>query len=163
MTDWASFLTQTQIAEHVLDEVRDDAKTPIPDNLIAALRIQVSDAKTLKQLRAAVKEVKPFLSSEMRRVLQDELRDIADDVAYLKTDRGKTQLVLNRWLQPWYKEAIRSNPLFDDVLIGGHAEKPFTVFLTGEVESKEVEDQLLELVTKAKPPFPVENGLTLKT
>jgi hypothetical protein len=87
-------------------------------------------------------------------VLQEELAEIASDLRFARSRRGKYVLFIQNYVQKLY-ETLRKDSRFDDVLIGAHSERE-VVFVTGQVRGEANLRTLKSILLDSACGLPVE-------
>ncbi len=154
MGRWADYLVRRQVSQSLCAAI--EKETKLTDAERDALSARYDRAVDMKPLRAVAKALGPRLSGKTRAELAEQVREMGEDLRYAKTDFGKTVLTINAWLEPWYKDTIRADAAFDDVMIGGDAGAPFRVLVTGRIATRTELDRLRQIVDSRSPPFDVE-------
>lgn len=122
----------------------------IPPETIAVLQTRVDGKKQAQQLVKAVKSLKKIVPQESYESLMDEAREIKEDFAWKKSDRGKYVLEINDWVLSFFEE-FRSKDEYKDVFIGSHSELE-VVFVCGKVAGPEEYDSLMAYIESKNPP-----------
>ncbi|WP_068083864.1 hypothetical protein [Polycladidibacter stylochi] len=155
MSTWEKFLSTIQLDDNLIDEIRTELGTNFNKDMESTLLKPVSSKKELSNIRKILLQIKPFITKDLRDDLNFAVREMSCDIDYMQSDLGKTVLVLNRWLEPWYTNKIRNNPAYDDILISGNAEDVCKIYVVGKIGSQEELEQLKSLIDTKNPPFTV--------
>ncbi|HEU4678611.1 MAG TPA: hypothetical protein VFS35_03755, partial [Terrimicrobiaceae bacterium] len=117
-----------------------------------------------QKVRKKIKEIKrashsPGVASVAEEVLK-ELDEIAADLKFAKSRRGKFVLFANDYAQEVYKK-LRADADFNDLYIASHPEREELV-LTGSATSFDVLIASLSLISKYPSGVPLRVDVTIK-
>lgn len=159
MSNWRSLLIKTELSPSAVEGCCRHLSGSEQVVWLAELKIPVDSPANLKKLRATMKKVKPLLPSELFASMEEEMREIAEDARWAKTERGKYVCAINEWADPILAE-FRKRAEFCNVSVGGHAKRE-VVYASGFVESQEVFRELLTFIHASSPPFKVSTDVRI--
>ena len=162
MDSWEDFLVPMKLSETLLDELRMELGAAFTPDIEILLSRRVGSKKDVTQMRKTIKEKSDLISADLMDELKEALREISSDIDYVKTDLGKTVLALNRWAEPWYKQEIRSNATFEDIMIVSNAEDLFKIYVVGTLGSVQELEQLQAIIDAKSPPFEVVYNVEIR-
>jgi hypothetical protein len=153
---WSEWLIKRSVDDFLFDPQPSDTAEDMA--LLAELRRlccrELTSLESVRQLRA---ELKGFsnshsFSERMRDVLDDvrgELKEIADDVRFAGSPRGRFVLFCNDYVQDVHK-IIRSQPKFADAYIGAHVDRE-AVVVAGHVADEAALHELRAIINTHPP------------
>lgn len=159
MSNWKSFLVKTEFSPSGVEECGRYISGLEQVAWLAELKKSVDSPADLKKLRATAKSLKPLFPPELFASLEEEVREIAEDAKWAKTERGRYVCAINEWADPVLPE-FRKRAEFCNVAIGGHAKRE-VVFASGFVESQEAFRELLSFIRSKSPPFKVATDVRI--
>jgi GMP synthase (glutamine-hydrolysing) len=150
---WSSMLVRRTLSDATVERVLDEIRSVVQ----RGLRMEVDRRKSLKKLRETVLALRPFLSSDTLGQLQDELGEIADDLEWRKSKRGKYVAEASDWVQGFYED-FRSRPEYRDVLVGCHPDK-HVISVRGRLDRREDREALVAYLESKNPPYKLHLSL----
>ena len=159
MSKWSDNLIRTKFSDHLIAEAISNSTETVPAKTRNALLASCETRKDAKSLRKSLKSIRPIVPNDIYESLNAELDEILDDFSWSKSERGQYVVRINDWVQEFYK-TMRSDPRFDNILIGGHA-KMHVVFITGSISSHEHLNELMTLVNQNQPPYKTHTNVQI--
>lgn len=161
MSDWGTAMVKQSISDWIIPQCV--AHLPQAERELRAreLAMEVNTPADLKRLRTVVSHVVKGASDDARKVLSEELAEIAADARWLKSARGRYICSIQRWVQTFNHE-LRSKPDFAEVAVGGHSQRE-VVFVTGFVKSAAQYSELIDYIRLKAPPFKLLTDVRLGT
>ncbi len=150
---WSESLSKSTISDFLIDDIVNRSSAEIPSKIIESLRIVVENKNDLKQLKKGISKLKPHISKDLYVEIQDEFKEIKEDLHWVGSKRGQYITKINDWIQPFHSE-FNSFKEFEGVMIGGHSDK-MVVFLTGKITDNKTYQKLINYVASKNPPFKV--------
>lgn len=135
---WSESLTKISITDDVFDASLGPEETALLAPLRELCRGRVDTADRVKEIKAALKTLPmgaklPKAACEAVASLKEELAEIAKDLRFAKSRRGKYVLFMQDYVQRLYR-TLRQHPRFADVYVGGHTEREI-ILVHGKVQS----------------------------
>jgi len=156
----SGLLVKNKITEILIDDIANSVPSISEDDM-NILRQSINNQKEIKATQEVVFRCKNIISELLHEQLEEELREITEDLKWKKSKRGKAVIIINEWSQTFYGE-FRSFDKYENVFIGGHSEINNVIFITGNVKYNEDIDDLLHYLKSKNPPFKIVTQITVK-
>jgi hypothetical protein len=162
---WSEALTKTKIDQALFDDFE---LTPTEKPFFVELRnlcsTPIDSLNRVTEIKTAIKELLAGrkLSTNARElvsVLKEELAEIASDLRFAKSRRGRYVLFVQDYVQLLYR-TLRQDSRFAEVYVGGHVEREI-VMVGGEVRNKADLETLKSIISAHPSGLPVEYKVTV--
>lgn len=150
MNKWSDRLVKTRISKCLIDSL---IVAGVDDKVLGEIGVKVEHRNQVLQLRKLLKSIKAIIEPSLQDKISEEINEIASDLKWKISDRGKYVTSLQDWIQLFH-EKLLANPDFSHVFIGGHSSREI-VYVVGHVQSPEVLKRLEIFLLNQNPPFPL--------
>ena len=154
---WSKFICKSKISDFLLDEIESELKGKQLGFEIFTK--EVESKQDFEELDKSLEDLKQVISKDLFAKVEEEVKEISQDLKWTSTKRGKYVMEVNNWIQSFYSE-FRKNPDFENVFIGGHS-KRLVIFLTGKIKNQELNEQIEKFIISKSPPFKILNQIKI--
>ena len=160
MKKWSESLVQTALSDDLVERVIEEGGEAIDQKVVEVLRSSIEAKADIAALRKVVRSFQKAVSAECRDQLKWEIEEMAEDITWKKSDRGRYVAEINDWVQGFHVE-MRKDSRFEDLCVGGHA-KMEVVFIVGKANTQEDLEAFVRLIEENDPPRKILINAQLK-
>ena len=159
-TKWSESLVRSQFSEFLIDDAIEESSGSIDNATEEQLRTKIEEKSQIGDLRKTLRSIKKMISEGTFENLEEELKEIADDFTWKKSERGQYVSELNDWIQDFHA-SIRSESRFADLYVGAHAELE-VVYVVGSAQTETDLTDFLSIIERNNPPRKILTNTQLK-
>ena len=163
---WSEALTKTDIDSGLFEDYElSPNEKPLFADLQELCREPVDQMDRVKAIRTAVKSIASDKTlsrngKELLSAIKEELAEIASDLRFAKSRRGRFVLFVQDHMQALYR-TLHADTRFNDIYVGPHVERE-VVMVAGTVQSQKDFASLKDMIAAHPSELATEYKITIR-